>query len=101
MILKGLYEILDARRQKTSLEDDGMKEYVLVNLCLVISKSEIDKLLKISKSRFRSKTRVNKIMFRKKYEVTKEIEEILKQILMENQYEINLVKDDTHLEVHT
>lgn len=38
----------------------------------MISKTEVDRLLKIAKSGFRSKTRVNKIMFGKVDEVAKE-----------------------------
>lgn len=72
MILKGLYKIWDAERHTTNLEDKIMKEYVLVNLCLVISKSEVDIILKIVKSKFRRKTRVNRIMFVKIDEVDRE-----------------------------
>lgn len=72
MNLKGLYEILDVRRNASNLEDERMKEYVLVNLCSVISKSKVDRLLKIEKSKFTRKPRVNRIMFRKVDEVAKE-----------------------------
>lgn len=49
---------------------------VLVNLCFVISKSEVDRLLKVAKRSFRSKTRVNKIMLGKVDEVDKETKTI-------------------------
>lgn len=65
IIPKSLYKILDARRQTTSKEDENLKEYILVNLCSVISKEEIRRLLKLAKNEFRSKYRVNKIMFEK------------------------------------
>lgn len=83
-----------------SLEDERIKEYVLVNLCFVISKDEVDRLLKMAKSRFRSKTRVNKIMLKKVDEVAKETLIILKQVLEEHKYEINPAKVDTSLKVH-
>lgn len=72
---------MDARRHTGSLDDERIKEYVLVNLCSMISKSGVDKLLKIMKRRFRSKTKVNKIMLKKFDEVAKEIETILKKVL--------------------
>lgn len=65
VIPKSLYEILDARRQTTNKEDEGLKEHVLVNLCSVISKEEIDRLLKLEKNDFESKYRVNKYNDRK------------------------------------
>lgn len=74
MIPKGLYEVLDARRHTTSLKDERIREYALVNLCYVISKTKFDGLLKIAKDIFRSKNRVKKIM----------LENILKQFLEEH-----------------
>lgn len=71
---------------------------MLVNLSSVISKIEVDRLLKIAKERFKSKKRVNKIMLGKIDEVTKEIEAILRQFLKENKYDVNPTDDDTQLE---
>lgn len=65
----------------------------------MISKSEVDRILKIAKNRFRSKKRVNKIMLKKVVEVDKEIETIL-QFLEDNRYEVNLAKVDTPPKVH-
>lgn len=61
-----------------------MKGYVLVNLCSIITKSEVDIILKIAKNKFRSKTRVNRIMLGKVDEVAMETEAILKQVLEKN-----------------
>lgn len=60
IIPKSLYDILDAKRQTTSKEDERLNEYVLVNLCSVITIEEIDRLLKLTKNKFRSKHRVKK-----------------------------------------
>lgn len=49
MISKSLYEILDARRHTKILEDERIKEYVLVNLSSVISKEEVVRILKHAK----------------------------------------------------
>lgn len=95
MIPKSLYDILDARRHTTSLEDERIKEYVLVNLSSIISKGEVIRLLKIATKRFRSKKRVNRIMLGKIDEVTKETEEILRQFLIDHIYDVNLAHDDT------
>ncbi|XP_057830558.1 uncharacterized protein LOC131041464 [Cryptomeria japonica] len=65
MIPKELYDILDAWRHKTRLEDERIKEYVLVNLSSIIFNDEVIRLLKLAKERFRSKKRVNKLMFGK------------------------------------
>lgn len=80
-----------------------MKEYVLANLCSIISKEEIDRLLQLAKNEFRSKYRVNKIMFGKIDEVVKEVEKILTKNLLDNQYEVNQVKGQgyTNPEVQT
>lgn len=58
MIPKSLYDILDARRHTTSLEDERIKEYVLVNLSSDIAKDEVITLLKLAKDRFQSKKRL-------------------------------------------
>ncbi|XP_059067434.1 uncharacterized protein LOC131858260 [Cryptomeria japonica] len=87
MILKGLYDILDARRHTTSLEDERIKEYILVNLSSVISKAEVDRLLKLAKDIFKRKRRVNKIMYRKIDEVVKETKAILKQFMKVHRYD--------------
>lgn len=81
-----------------------------MNLYFVISKAEVDRLLKIATDRFRSKKRVNKIID-KIDEVTKESDAILRQFLKEHGYDINLAHDDTQpveqlqdtsiMEVHT
>lgn len=76
MIPKSLYDILDAQRHTTSLEDERIKECVLVNLSFIIYKEEVFRLLKLAKQRFRSKKRVNKLMLGKIDEVTKEFESI-------------------------
>lgn len=52
MIPKSLYDILDARRHTTSIEDERIKEYVLVNLSSVISRDEVTRSLKLAKDRF-------------------------------------------------
>lgn len=95
IILKELYDILDVRRHATSVEDERLKEYTLVNLCFVISKDEIQRILKILQENFRSKHGVNKIMFGKFVEVAKETERILRNFLKENQYQVNLEKEDS------
>lgn len=48
MIPKELYDILDFKRHIASVEDERIKEYVLVNLSSVISKAEVDRLLKLT-----------------------------------------------------
>lgn len=94
---------MDAIRKTANKEDQRLKEYVLVNLCFVISKEEIVIILKLAKNEFRSKHRVNNIMFGKVDEVVRDTEIILKKILIENQYEVNPVKeqDGTNLEVQS
>lgn len=72
MIPKSLYDILDARRHTTCLEDGRIQKYLLVNLIFVISKSDVVILLNLAKERFRRKKRVRKIMLGKIDEVTKE-----------------------------
>ncbi|XP_059066258.1 uncharacterized protein LOC131857590 [Cryptomeria japonica] len=57
----------------------------------VISKVEIERLLKLTKNEFRSKYKVNKIMFGKIDEVAKENKKILSKVLLENQYEVNQI----------
>lgn len=52
MISKGLYDILDVRRHTSILEDDRIKECLLVNLSFVISRNEVTRLLKLAKDRF-------------------------------------------------
>lgn len=86
---------MDARRHTTSLEDEIIKEYVLVNLSSVISKVEVVRLLNIAKERFKSKKRVNKIMFGKIDEVTKETEVIMRQFLIDQRYDVNPTNDVT------
>lgn len=83
---------MDARRQTYSKEDERLKEYVLVNLCSVITTKEIDRLLKLTKNEFKRKHRVNKIMLGKIDEVVKETEKILTKVLLDNQYEVNMAK---------
>lgn len=87
-----MYDILDARRQIASKEDERLKEYVLVNLCSIITTEEIDRLLKLTKNEFKRKYRVNKIMLGKIDEVVKETKNILTKILLDNQYEVNKAK---------
>lgn len=76
MIPKILYDILDARRHTTSLYDERIKEYVLVNIFSVISKTVVVRLLNLANEIFQSKKRVNKLMLGKIDEVTKETETI-------------------------
>lgn len=78
MIPKIMYDILDAIRHTTSLEDDKIKEYVLVNLSFVISRDDVTRLFKLAKDRFQSKKRVNKLMVGKKDEVIMETKIILR-----------------------
>lgn len=89
VISKSLYDILDAKIQTTNKEDERLKEYILVNLCSIISKEEIDRFIKIEMKEFRNKYKVNKMMSEKIDEVAKEIEKILTKVLLENQYEVN------------
>lgn len=53
-------------------EDGRLKEYVLVNLCSLISKEEIDILIQLAKNEFKSKYIIYKIMLGKVDEVAKE-----------------------------
>lgn len=84
VIPKSLYEILDVRRQTTNKEDERLKEYVLVNLCSIICKEEIERFLQLTKNEFKSKYKVNKIMFVKIDEVAKETKNFLTKVLLEN-----------------
>ncbi|XP_059068979.1 uncharacterized protein LOC131859358 [Cryptomeria japonica] len=95
MIPKGLYDILDARRHIDHLEDERIKEYILVNLSYIVSKVEVDRFLKLAKDRFRSKKRVNKIMREKIDEVVKETGPTKKAILAGHTNEQSIVVDDT------
>lgn len=52
LIPKRLYNILDIRRQKTKADEEKIREYVLVNLCSVITKAEIDRILQLTKDKF-------------------------------------------------
>lgn len=83
-------EVPPVKKAKTQ----GDMEYTLVNLCLVISKDEIQRILKLVQENFRSKHKVNKIIFGKFAEIAKETKRILKKLLKENQYQINPEKDD-------
>lgn len=75
---KELYDILDIQRNTTCQKDEEMKEYVSVNSCSVISRDEVERLLKLAKEKFRSKRRINKIMLNKIDEVAKETDQIIR-----------------------
>lgn len=98
VIPKSVYEILDTRRLMACKEEDRLKEYVLVELCLVIAKAKMDRVLKVSNPEFSSKARVNKIMIGKIYEVAKDTKIILRTILLENKYEVVPEKTKDNLE---
>lgn len=105
-IPKSLYNILEMRRQTNNKEDKRLREYVVVNICYVISKEEIDRILKEPKNQFRRKTTMNKIMIGQIDEVIKATEAILRKVLLQNQYEVIPKKTQHDLEtkktkVHT
>lgn len=52
LVPKSLYKVLDMRRETTKGEEEKLREYLLVNLCLAISKIEIDIILKLAKDKF-------------------------------------------------
>lgn len=52
MLPKSLYDILDARRHTTSLEDERIKQYVLVSQSHSISKEEAIDILNLSNDKF-------------------------------------------------
>lgn len=79
---KSLYDLLEIRKDTTRLEKERIREYVLVQICHVIAKVEIDRILKENKKKFRSKSRVNRLMIEKIEEVHKETEQILREILL-------------------
>lgn len=91
-ILKSLYDILDMRKKTTRIEEERIREYELVQLCPVIAKTKVDKILKKNKERFRSKTHVNKIMIGKNVEVHKETQQILREIIKKYDYDVVLEK---------
>lgn len=43
---KSLYDVLEMRRDSAKEKDDRLREFVLVNICLVIVVEKIDKILK-------------------------------------------------------
>ncbi|XP_059072870.1 uncharacterized protein LOC131873701 [Cryptomeria japonica] len=85
---KKIYDILDLRKETARIEKERIREYELVQLCRVIAKTKVDKILKENKERFRSKTKVNKIMIGKNEDVHKETQEILREILKKYEYDV-------------
>lgn len=55
IIPKNLNKVLDMWREIVRVEEERLREYVLINLCFVISKDEIARILKLEKNEFRSK----------------------------------------------
>lgn len=94
---KSLYDFLEFRRDSAKVEEERLREYVLVQVCHVIAVKEIDRIIKEAKTEFRNKTKVNKIMIDKLDEVMKDTETILTKFLLKNQYEVVPKKshDDT------
>lgn len=64
-IPKSLYDILEMRRNIAKAEDDRLKEYVIVNIYLVITIEEVKRIIKESLKHFIIKIRINKIMIGK------------------------------------
>lgn len=91
-IPKIIYDVLECRRDSAKIEEERLREYVLVQLWPVIAEKEVDRILKEAKSEFRSKTRIYKLMIVKSKEVMKDTEKILRSVLLKNQYEVVLEK---------
>lgn len=66
------------------IEEERIREYVLVQLCHVIAKTKVDWILDENKEKFRRKKRV----IGKSDKVGKETKQILREIILENQYEV-------------
>lgn len=79
-------------KKTTNKEDERLREYVLVNICSMISTKEINKIIKEAKNEFRRKTRVNKIVIGNTDKVIKDTDTILRKVLLQNQYEVMLEK---------
>lgn len=61
-IPRSLYDILEMRRSSAKEEDERLKEYLIVNLCMVIVVEEVDIILKEVGKVFRRKPRINKVI---------------------------------------
>lgn len=61
-IPKSLYNLLEMRRSSAKVEDDRLKEYVIVSLCSVIAAEEVNRILKEAQKHFRRKSRINKLI---------------------------------------
>ncbi|XP_059064778.1 uncharacterized protein LOC131073083 [Cryptomeria japonica] len=93
-IPKDLYNILDARRLNASRVHKEMNEHELINISACISQEEVDRLVEQANNKeFIRKKGVNKIMIGRVEEVIKEIEEMWKRFLKNNQGETQTKAD--------
>lgn len=89
-IPKDLYNILDARRLTASRLVKEMKKRELINISACISQEEVANLIELAnQEEFRRKNRVNRLTIGKVEEVRKEIKEIWKRFLKDNQLPIS------------
>ncbi|XP_057855729.2 uncharacterized protein LOC131065282 [Cryptomeria japonica] len=84
-----LYDIMDMRKETARIEEERIREYILVQLCPMIEKAKIDRILEENEKKFRSKKRVNKIMIGRNEGVGRETKQILRAILSNNNYEMD------------
>lgn len=51
-IPKNLYDVLETRRVSAQAEDERLRELILLNICSVIAKEEINRILEEAKKEF-------------------------------------------------